>query len=280
MNIDNSQTVGLINKACAVVAQTTYRYEFSICTLVTRKKEYAEMMASFVSHGFTHDSCEYLYVDNTQGCQYDAFRGLNLFLQRAQGKYIILCHQDILLHDHNRLDLSQRIRQLDSIDPKWGILGNAGGINLKWVAMHVTQKSGKRLKEELLPLKTMTVDENFMLVKNDANLAFSSNLAGFHMYGTDMCLIADVLGYSAYVIDFNLLHKSDGNADESFYSLKRALIKKYHKAFQSRFISTTITRFYISGSCWGNLLGNSSIILFFARQYYKFFKGKRKYHKV
>lgn len=277
---NNSQVFNPIENAHEVSETGAYSYEFSICTLVTKKEEYGEMVTSFVNYGFAYDSCEYLYIDNSQGCQHDAFSGLNLFLQRAQGKYIILCHQDILLHDHNRADLSQRIRQLDSIDPKWGILGNAGGINLKWVATHVTQKSGKRLKEELLPLKTMTVDENFMLVKNDANLAFSSNLAGFHMYGTDICLIADVLGYSAYVIDFNLLHKSDGNADESFYSLKRALIKKYQKAFQSRFISTTITRFYISGSYWGNLLGNSSIILFFARQYYKFFKGKRKYHKV
>ncbi len=279
MSIDKSQIVDFPSKAHAVV-QTTYMYEFSICTLVTKKEEYAEMIVSFLGCGFTYDNCEYLYIDNTGGGQYDAFSGLNLFLQRAQGKYIILCHQDILLHDHTRADLSQRIQQLDSIDPQWGILGNAGGINLKWVAMHVTQKSGKRLKEALLPLKTMTVDENFMLVKNDANLAFSSNLNGFHMYGTDICLIADVLGYSAYVVDFNLTHKSDGNADESFYSLKRALIKKYHKAFKSRFISTTITRFYISGSYLGDILGNSPIILFFVRQYYKFFKGKRKYHKI
>lgn len=268
----------ILENARVIVAPKTYLYEFSICTLVTKKEEYAEMIASFVNYGFTYETCEYLYVDNSQGYQYDAFKGLNLFLQQAQGKYVILCHQDILLHDNNKADLKRCIEEMDRIDPKWGVLANAGGINLRWSVAHITEKSGKRHKETLLPLKVVSVDENFMLVKNDANLALSSNLSGFHMYGTDICLIADVLGYSAYVIDFNLIHKSTGSADASFFALRKELMQKYQTAFRGRFMSTTITAFYISGNYLGNLFCNLKTVMSFVRQYCKFFRKKNKYH--
>lgn len=271
--------LNLIDLAQALPSRQVYPYEFSICTLVTRKDEYAEMMASFIAGGFTKDVCEYLYIDNSESCQYEAFQGLNLFLQKAQGKYVILCHQDILLQNHGIDDLRRCIAQMDDIDPKWGVLGNAGGVNLKWRARHITSLSGEIHKETLLPLQVMSVDENWMVVKNEANLALSSDLKGFHMYGPDLCLIAEVLGYQSYVVDFNLLHKSEGNADASFYKLRRELIWKYQRAFRSRFMSTTITRLYISGCHWSSLIWNTRLGLFLARQYYKFFTRKKKYSK-
>jgi hypothetical protein len=266
-----------IHQAKALTEEVTYPYEFSVCTLVTRKEEYGQMMGSFVSRGFTRDCCEYLYIDNSEGCRYDAFSGLNLFLQQAQGKYIILCHQDVLLQDHGKDDLIQCIKQMDRVDPHWGVLGNAGGVNLKWLARHITSLSGERHVETLLPLRVMSVDENWMVVRKDANLALSRDLRGFHMYGSDICLIADTLGYRSYVIDFNLLHKSEGNADASFYKLRGDLINKYRRAFRSRFILTTITRFYISGCNWASLVWNTRLGLFLARQYYKFFTKKTDY---
>ena len=254
-----------------------FKYRYSICTLVSKPQEYHEMVDSFISAGFHLSFCEFLYFDNSERNTLDAYAGLNRFLREARGKYVILCHQDILLHDHAIDELDKRIREMDNIDPQWGILSNAGGINLKHVAMHVTQDSGNRLLEEDLPLKATTVDENFILVKNDANLALSHDLNGFHLYGTDICLIADVLGFNSYIIDFNITHKSDGNPDISFNNLRIALIKKYRIAFRNRFMSTTITRFYISGNRLSAFLCNSGLIMFLTRQYYKLFKPKKGY---
>ena len=257
-----------------------YRFTYSICTLVTRKEEYVEMVDSFIKAGFDEVRCEYLYIDNSVATNADAFKGLNRFLLEGQGKYIILCHQDILLHDKVFDDLAQQIKLIDSVDSNWAILANAGGINLKHVAMHLTQNSGNRLLENILPLKAITVDENFMVIKRSANLALSADLRGFHMYGTDICLIADILGYSSYIVDFNLTHKSDGNADASFYLLKKQLMHKYRRALRGRFISTTITRLYLSGSKSNFYLFNTPVIMFLVRQYYKFFKGKKLYKPV
>ena len=111
-----------------------YEYLFSICTLVTRKQEYEEMLESFLQKGFTTDCCEYMYIDNSNNCTFDAYEGLNIFLQKAKGKYIILCHQDIILHDNDKDYLLKLIKEVNDKDESWAVLGNAGGVNLKWIA--------------------------------------------------------------------------------------------------------------------------------------------------
>lgn len=254
-----------------------FSVRFSICTLVSKPTEYKEMLDSFLLAGFNPETCEYLCIDNSQSNKLDAYAGFNRFLRKAKGKYIILCHQDILLHNHTINDLESRIQELDVLDANWGIIANAGGINLKYVAKHMTQTPGPGAFESHLPLKAQSVDENFILVKNEANLALSHDLHGFHMYGTDICLIAETLGFNTYIVDFHLTHKSGGNIDKSFDELRSALLVKYRRAFRSRFISTTITRLYLSGSRLQSWICNSTPILFLARQYYKFFKPKTGY---
>lgn len=255
-----------------------FEYEFSVCTLVTDLSEYEEMKASFLGSGFTADICEFLYIDNSKQNTFEAFAGLNRFLREAKGKYIIMCHQDILINHHNIKDLRARMAEIEEVDSKWAILSNAGGVNLKHTIMNVIKGTGTVLTDEYLPIKTITVDENFILVKSEANLALSVDLEGFHMYGTDICLIADMLGYNSYAIDFKLTHKSDGKADEKFYKLKKDLIKKYRRAYRSRFIGTTITRFYISGNWLLSFLGNTGVVQFVARQFSKVFGPKKNYY--
>ncbi len=254
-----------------------YEYEFSICTLVTRKQEYTEMMQSFVKKGFTSDCCEYLYIDNSETTTFDAYQGLNVFLQKAKGKYVILCHQDIILHDKDIHDLSKMIAEVEQRDSKWAVLANAGGVNLKWIATHITQNSGRIIEENHLPLQVKTVDENFIVVKNSANLSLSNNLKGFHFYGTDLCLIADILGFNSYVIGFNLTHKSNGKIDQSFYESKKAIETKYKMALRKRFVTTTFSRICFTGNSLQYYFYNAAIVLFLVRQYYKFFTKKKDY---
>ncbi len=273
-NLTMNTTIGV---AQSINSNENEDYLFSICTLVTRKQEYQEMQDSFLNKGFAPDICEYLFIDNSEKCTYDAYQGLNVFLQKAKGKYVILCHQDIILHDNNANDLLQLIAEVENKDKSWAILANAGGINLKWIATHITQNNGNFIKENHLPLRVKTVDENFIVVKKSANLALSNNLKGFHFYGTDICLIADVLGFSAYVIGFNITHKSNGKIDASFHESKKSIIAKYNRAFRSRFICTTFSRFYLSGCALKQKINNSLIMLFLVRQYYKFTTRKKNY---
>jgi hypothetical protein len=246
-----------------------FEFEYSICTLVSNKTEYSEMLDSFAKAGFDTKSCEYIYIDNTTNNKYDAYQGLNKFINKAKGKYIILCHQDILLNFDNREVLEKRIQEISNLDKNWAVIGNAGAVGIKHVVFRITEPEAGLQKAGNPPKKVISIDENFMLLKNEANLGLSSDLYGFHFYGTDLCIQADSKGYSSYVVNFNLLHKSKGNADFRFFKLKDEFINKYLKAWRGRYMQTTITKFYLSGSRLENWFYSTKIMLFLSRKYFK-----------
>jgi len=246
------------------IAPRPHEFEFSICTLVTKKNEYAEMLASFNEAGFTSSICEYLYLDNSSENIYDGYKGLNLFLRQAKGKYIIICHQDILIAIDKLEHLTSCLLTLDKIDPNWALCGNAGAAGPNHIVYHISYPNGKQMSKGKFPEKVSSLDENFLLIKNDAHLSFSTDLQGFHLYGTDLCLNAALNSLTAYVIPFNLIHKSAGNLSPDFFSIRTAIIKKYNRFFKSRWIQTTFTTFYLSSSPFRFLFGNP-LVLFFVR---------------
>ncbi|HET9640830.1 MAG TPA: hypothetical protein VFP12_16675 [Allosphingosinicella sp.] len=221
---------------------------FSICTLVTDLDEYAEMVESFSKGGFEGADCEFLYLDNSKSNAFDAFAGYNLFLTRASGDYLILCHQDILLLEQGRSALEKRLAELDELDPAWALCGNAGGVAGGKLAIRISDPHGADQSTGDFPARAAALDENFIVVRRDSNLALSHDLGGFHLYGADLCIVADMLGRTAYVIDFHLRHKSGGRTDANFYAARRAAIAKYRRALRSRWIRTTCTTFLVSGT--------------------------------
>ena len=267
----------VVNIAQKEVLQS-YKYQYAICTLVTNWDEYGRMLDSFIEAGFTTNDCEYRYADNTNGNSFDAYRGINQFLQNADAKYIIICHQDILLKFDRRADLDSRLTDLDQLDNNWAVVGNAGTNNLYLESMKITYADMICVEKGVLPSKVRSLDENFLLVKKLANLALSSDLSGFHMYGTDICLVAECLGHTTYAIEFNLMHLSKGRVDISFYESSNKLERKYSRFFRSRYIKTTVTRFYLSpNNLWRSFM-NISLIKSIVRLFYKMkYKSSRKY---
>jgi hypothetical protein len=221
---------------------------YSICTVVTRHEDYLAMLRSFRAKGFVGTDCEFLYVDNTTGNSYDCFNAYNLFFTIARGRYIVLCHQDIRLLNDGRQQLDRILTELTKADPCWALAGNAGGVHPGRLALRITDPGRNNDRIGDLPARVGSLDENFIIARGAANLAVSADLEGFHFYGTDICLIADVLGYNAYVIDFHLKHCSAGTHDESFFLAKERLIEKYGRAFRSRWVQTTCAVMFLSKS--------------------------------
>ncbi|MFC3561746.1 hypothetical protein [Pedobacter jamesrossensis] len=256
------------------IKTSEYLFEFSICTLVTRKHEYNEMLQSFIDKGFSDINSEYLFADNSTQNQFDAFSAINIFLKEAKGKYIIICHQDVVVNHDGFNELKNCIDKLDNLDPNWGVCGNAGAAGPNHIVYHISYPDGTFMNKGKFPLKVTGLDENFLLVKNSANLKVSNNLNGFHLYGTDLVLQAELNGYSSYVIPFNLTHKSRGNRDADFFKIRKELIEKYNNFFRTRWIQTNSTVFHLSGSFLGKLSGNG-LFLFFVRM----FNGLKKRRK-
>ena len=219
--------------------------KYSISTIVNDCEEYIRCVDSFLSKGFAPGLCEYLYADNVVSNRLDAFQACNAFILEAQGEYIVICHQDILLLDHDIHHLDTLIDEISALDPDWAVLGNAG--------IDLSGKSIRNLHDphgfstcDLLPVRVQSVDENFLIVKRSANLALSSNLHGFHFYAADLCLIASFLGYNAYVINFFVFHKSAGKINAIFWNSRQKIIKKYQQAFAPKLLQTPCVSLPIS----------------------------------
>ncbi len=223
---------------------------FTVCTIVTNLNEYAAMRTSFVEHGFTNENTSFSFADNSNGNEFDAFEAYNIFLVEARSKYIILCHQDILLLQDGFYELLVRLHELDTRFPSWGLCGNAGAGQNGVLSVRISDPHVQDNAEGgPFPACVVALDENFIVVRRDANLAVSHDMSGFHLYGADLCIIANLLGRTAYVIDFHLLHKSGGKLDNSFYDTRNRIVAKYRRAMRPRWIEVTTRQpFFISGS--------------------------------
>ena len=231
-------------------SQPIKRSSYSICTIVSRIDDYSEMQRSFISHGFDRESTQFIVADNSRENSFDAFSAYNLFISECKGDYIILCHQDVVLLEHDRKHLDNLISEMNELDPNWGLLGNAGRTQNNVLVSSITDphNPGGQVMGGPLPRQVVSLDENFIVTKRSANLALSHNLSGFHYYGSDICIIASVLGLSAYVIDFHLCHRSSGFTDKAFFKNRSEIQMKFRKAFKSRTMHvTTGHSFVLSG---------------------------------
>lgn len=224
---------------------------YTVGTLVTKPDDYTEMVAAFQARGFTADKAEFLFIDNTGPKQTCAFRGLNAILNAAKGRRVILCHQDVRLIGDGRSHLDSCLADLDQIDPAWGLAGNAGAVAAGQLALRITDPHGSDRTVGTLPARVMSLDENFIVVRRKARLGFSNDLTGFHLYGADICLNADVMGWHSYVINFHLAHLSGGNKDQSFAAMEGAFQQKWSQAFAPRWMQTTCTLMRLTGDAVG-----------------------------
>lgn len=251
---------------------------YSFCTLVTNADVYSAMVASLVRLGFSPEDCEFLFIDNSIENHVDAFRGYNAFLRQAAGRYIVLCHQDIFGLTDDRACLDYRLAELEIADPTWGLCGNAGvnGEGQRFIRISdpfaPNQSTGAPF-----PRRVVSLDENFIVVRAEANLALSRDLSGFHWYGSDICLIADMLGWSAYVIDFHLRHDSAGNADAGYNTMRRQIRDKYARAYLPKLHRVLTERnVYLSGNRVVPMVINSALdFSIFAYALYKRYMLRR-----
>lgn len=231
---------------------------YTIGTLVNDLAQYEAMRASFAAGGFTAPECEFIAIDNTGEVQTSAYAGLNHVLAQARGTYVILCHQDVRLIADGRSTMDERLASLEASDPGWALAGNAGGVQPGRLAMRITDPHGRDRHVGRLPARVASLDENFIVVKRAARIGFSRDLDGFHLYGADICLNADAMGWRAYVIDFHLEHLSPGNRSAAFYAAEKAFCAKWSRALRPRWVQTTCTLLRLSGSEIGAKAGQAA----------------------
>lgn len=221
---------------------------FTICSLVADQGRYDRLLGSFSRVGFTPDTTEFLAADNRNGNQFDGYTWQKALLAQARGRYVIFCHDDVeAIHDGPD-HLLGLLRDLDRLDPRWLLAGVAGGL---WhsqapggesLALHISDSLGEDRRFGTLPSRVETLDECFILMRRLRPVVGSYDLSGFHFYGADLCLQAELAGGTAYAIDFHLRHHGKGAMGESFEQCKQAFSQKYLAYFPDRRLRCTTGR--------------------------------------
>jgi hypothetical protein len=256
------------NSNTKIQFEKEYSIDFCICTIVTNMAEYILMKTSFENAGFM-DNCAYLMADNTNGNIFNGYNAIRRFLQESTATYTIIVHQDVRCKDNIDL-LKGCLSSLYSKDKNWAICGNAGGEDYKKLFYYIDNNRDVR-KSNNLPQRVYSLDENLLILKTEKQLAISADIQGFHFYGTDLCIIADFLGYTSYVIPFMVAHLSKGNLTDMELN-KPSFIQLYGRKLRARFVQTTCTKFYLSNSSIKNKFYNSSFIFALLKPYRRLFK--------
>lgn len=212
---------------------------FSVCCLVTNVGQYTHLREQLARQGFNDDLCEYLVCDNSEANRFSAYEGIRLFLREAKGRYVLVLHQDAIPLQ-SAAELLDRIDRVETHDPLWGVIGNAGRTGGSRAVLSL--RSGENLYRLDAPfVKVTTIDENMMIVRNGTGITLSADVEGYHFYAFDLCSVAARLGYNSYVVDHLWRHDSHGTVDESFLAAKKRMERKMRQYHRGRIAPTTCT---------------------------------------
>lgn len=136
----------------------------------------------------------------------------NAGIEQARADVLVFAHQDVYLPEGWVASVQRAVDTLSREDPMWGVLG-------AWGVPEGGHRSGylycAGLRETLGgPFKgarqVRTLDEVVLIMRRASGLRFDERLAGFHMYGSDLCLEAARYGMKSYAISAFCIHNTNG----------------------------------------------------------------------
>lgn len=242
---------------------------FRICTIVNEMAQYEAMRDTFIAEGFNNTNSVFQWFDNIGANRHEPYSTFAKVLAQANEPYIVFCHQDVRLDKgHGFAHLLSIVNDMNESEPNWAVLGNAGMTTGFEYILRVSDPYGKHHYEQL-PQRVVSLDENFLLVRAQSRICFSSDLTGFHFYAADLCLNALRGSRSCHVVDFHLTHLSTGNQGRDFLRSKKRFAAYWGKQFRFMYFPTVCT----------NVLLTRYLVLRWFFRWNKVFKILRKRHQ-
>jgi len=148
----------------------------------------------------------------------------NAGMAESSGAVLVFAHQDVYLPRGWISSLAAQIRQIETLDDRWGVLGVYGTEHDGGRVGHVYSTGLKGVLGEPFtpPRRVRSVDEMLLVLRRHTGLKFDPQLPGFHLYGTDICLEAARRGWNCHVISTYCVHNSNGLGDNLPASFWRA----------------------------------------------------------
>jgi hypothetical protein len=163
---------------------------------------------------------------NNSDNQFSASQALNLGLEQSGGTLIVFCHQDVVFPPDWLSRLLAQIKDVEHQVAFWGVIGLAGRCVDGSRSGHVVDPRGEFFHPPL-PRQVQTLDELCIIIRKKSGLHFDEYFDHFHLYVTDLCLMAACKGMPCFTIDCCLEHLSGGKKCEGWRLQKEKLIKKW-----------------------------------------------------
>jgi hypothetical protein len=186
---------------------------------------------------------EYLLIDHSR-LGGDSYQALREFTATAKGELIIVSHDDVSFEGLTFQDLILEIEKALQEDPDVAVFGIAGCTEGFRDVGHFRDATTEHRWGLRNWEKVVSLDEVFLVIRNGQGIGVSEELSGFHLYGTDLCLNAGKAGKTCRVIDFPVIHHSEGKIDGGFFKAKDTFEEHLRKIGEGKVIKTTCCYLY------------------------------------
>jgi hypothetical protein len=209
---------------------------FEVFAFVTDRGQFDELQRSFRAAGFDR----FVELRDTET---DPFAFISELGRRDGRAYAILTHQDVRI-EHG-LTAGRLLAELERLPGDWVVAGDAGGAPDLELVRRLHDPYGGSTAHPL-PMRVVTLDENFLVFNNRYRPRCSPELSGFHFYGTDVCLHAARDGGTAWVIDFPVTHLSGGSKDASYEDAKRRFLEVWQRRLPFAYLRAPTEILFVS----------------------------------
>lgn len=175
-----------------------------------------------------------------------ASRAYNDAIKRSVNDLIVFAHQDIIFPASWLSGLERALLQMQSIDPRWGVLG-CYGETLNDNGRGYVYAPGRGILGKALdqPALVQTLDEIVLIIRKSSGLHFDNDLPHFHFYGADICMAAAAEKMNSYAISALCIHNSQQNLvlPKEFYAGYKHLKRRWAQFLPIQTTCARITRF-------------------------------------
>ncbi|HTY85969.1 MAG TPA: glycosyltransferase [Candidatus Acidoferrum sp.] len=173
----------------------------------------------------------------------------NAAMDKARSDLLVFVHQDVYLPAGWLARVENAVGMISEKDPDWGVLGVWGVQTSGERAGLVYDGGWGRILGGQFDggLEVESLDEMVLILRKSAGLNFDPRIAGFHMYGTDICLEAKRRGKKCYAIAALSIHNTNQYwmLPWQFWKGYWAMRKKWRAQLPVKTTCTDITRW-----CW------------------------------
>ena len=210
-----------------------YMKRISLITVYNNQELLDSMIASSKSQ--TNVVIDYVMIDNRNHRYSSAAAALNYGVTQAVGDVLVFLHQDVEFLSESLLE-----RIYDFALANKNVIFGAAGVKRKYKQSnhndmissmyHGLDKDKYNSIDK--PTDVFSLDECLFAFHRECShdISFDEKVCdGWHLYAVDLCLQAQLIPrLSVMVIPMDdVWHKSNGNADKSYYDTQNRLAKKY-----------------------------------------------------